>query len=86
MRDTYRTVEALMVLHNICIDIGDAPESIIDFNPGNNDVTEIGREEDMGELGDDEAGIPEHETDAWLREAGRQMRDQIMDELIPEAD
>jgi len=64
MQDTYQTVEALMVLHNICIDIGDAPGIISDFNPSDDDVLELGCDEDMGELHDDDDGIPEHETDA----------------------
>jgi len=36
-----------MVLHNICIDMGDAPESIIDFNP-HDEFLSLDMKEDMG--------------------------------------
>ena len=37
MDEAYKVIQAMMVIHNLCIDWGDAPETIPDYVPGDND-------------------------------------------------
>ena len=93
IQDTYRLVQALIAIHNLCIDLGDCPEQIPLFDPGNmdrhDDDIEDGALDDVdaqgfgGMVPDGEVQLPAHETDEWLREAGRRRRLLIMDDLFP---
>jgi hypothetical protein len=78
IHDTYCTVEALFVLHNLCIDKGDCPEYIPFFDSrdpdcddknddGKNDVDVMGY---GGPVEGVEIELPAWETDEWLKEAG----------------
>ena len=33
IQDMYKAIEAMMILHNICIDWNDSPEEIWDYDP-----------------------------------------------------
>ena len=86
IEDAYRTVESLMTLHNLCIDLGDHPEDICDFDPHDDtsdDVAEV--DVDVPHYGGatvgEPANIPPAETDAALRAAGYQMRFELLDRL-----
>lgn len=90
IRDTYRVVEALLTLHNMCIDLGDAPDLIPLFD--NSDPDRDDSEDDMadvdvsgygGVVEDDELELPRWESDEWLREAGRRRRLAILNDLFP---
>ena len=87
IRDCYRAIEALLILHNICIDLGDRPELIPWFNPKDDDEDEDEEEEldpdeaPLPPLG--EANIPLHETDQWLKEQGYAKRLALLDYLFP---
>jgi len=90
IRDTYRVVEALFTLHNLCIDLGDAPEFIPLFDGNNPDRD--GSDDDVadvdifgygGIVGDDEPELPAWQSDEWLREAGRRRRLAILNDLFP---
>lgn len=78
----YRVIEALMILHNLCIFHGDRPESIWQI---------ILQDEDLFRAGDRyETTVieglpnnPEGETDTSLREAGYHMRMEILNEVFP---
>ena len=62
----YKAIEAMMILHNICIDWNDSPEEIWDYDPANHWEND-GNDEDDGIGGDEEfngdAQVPEHETE-----------------------
>lgn len=87
IKDTYRAVEALMVVHNLCIDLGDEPEDIPHFDPSDLDMQ---REVVAGRFGEADAEDvpladlePVFGTDEELREAGYQMREEIFNSLFP---
>lgn len=88
--DTYRAVEALVALHNLCIDLGDHPQLIPFFENSNTEV-DNGDIDDVdlcgyGEADDIQAAgtaLPAWETDEWPMEAGRQRRNVILDDLFP---
>lgn len=88
MQDAYRTVEALAVIHNFCIDNQDHATSIPGFDGFDQDVYEAviaAREGNGGQAADDgDVEIPGHETNVWLREEGFAMREEIFEELFPE--
>jgi len=90
IRDTYRVVEALVALHNLCIDLGDHPERIPFFDgedPTRDDeddpVNDIDATGYGGIMEGDGAELPACETDEWLREAGRRRRLAILNDLFP---
>jgi hypothetical protein len=91
MLDIYKAIEALIVLHNICIDWGDKPEDIWDFDPQDGFCGEDDSEDEELEIGGEvivgnapgNADVPAHETDRWLRTQGRRKRQIILDELFP---
>jgi hypothetical protein len=90
IRDTYRVVEALLTLHNMCIDLGDTPELIplfdnsdSDCNNSEDDVADVDVSGYGGVVGDDELEVPRWESDEWLREAGRRRRLAILNDLFP---
>ncbi|KAF8579607.1 hypothetical protein K439DRAFT_1359267 [Ramaria rubella] len=94
IQEVHKAVEALMVVHNLCIDMDDHPEDILDFNP--NDPQGSHEDED---LGDNDGGarpipqlgatvhhriqIPGQESEAWLRMKGLQKCLQLLNELCP---
>lgn len=89
MQDAYRTVQALAVIHNFCINEGDQPDRIPGFDPDDTEVR-TAMEEMRGEVwgtadGEDaDVDVPAYETNAWLRAAGQEMRERIFNELFPE--
>ncbi|KAF9067501.1 hypothetical protein BDP27DRAFT_1422797 [Rhodocollybia butyracea] len=77
IQDTYRVIEALMTIHNMCINFGDTPEYIPNFDtsdmftnitPKTLDEVEI-----VGERIDGNTAILAHETEAWLLAKGREI-------------
>jgi hypothetical protein len=85
IEEAFKAIEAMMVIHNICIDWKDRPDKIWDFDPTDDwsDDEDVGGEVIGGEVIDGEAHVPEHETNAWLKEMGRQKRDVLLNELFP---
>jgi len=87
IQQTYRVIQALMVIHNLCIDLKDRPMEM-------GDVVDIVEEEHRLEdqLGyggnelDEAAQLPEGETENTLREEGWNKREAILNELFPLAD
>lgn len=77
IQDLYKAMEAMMIIHNICMDWKDRPDYIWDFDPTDDwsddeDEDEV-QGEDVGcEVIDGEAHVPDHETNAWLMEVGRE--------------
>lgn len=81
-----------MVIHNICIDVGDMP---VDFLEADWDDESINRDNDPNIedieatgyggilLGEDAGQVPAYETDDWQKEEGRRKREMILDQLFP---
>lgn len=90
MDDIYDAIEAMMVIHNICINLGDHPT---DFFSIPTEAPADGMEgltaEDLdvgGEVigdDDDDMDIPLWETDDGLRRAGLAMREHLLNQLFP---
>jgi hypothetical protein len=90
VQEIYRVIEALMILHNICIEHNDQPEDIYDYVlclDAEQDDTIDPDEEDSGNFGCEditgEARIPGHETDSWLKIQGYRKRMILLNELFP---
>ncbi|KAK2464095.1 hypothetical protein APHAL10511_003882 [Amanita phalloides] len=85
IQNTYKDVAALMVIHNICIDLGDKPEGIWDYAPADYEQqVEGGLADYGGDVGDDEeVNVPAGGTDAALRKDGLALREQLLNELYP---
>ena len=88
INDAYKAIEAMMVVHNLGIDWEDHPELIDGFNPWDD-----WDKQDLEDAVVDpqylppafgvEANIPEHETEAWLRRKGREIRWALLEALFP---
>ena len=86
IQEAYKAIEALMIIHNICIDWKDQPDRIWDFDPTDDWSDDEDEEQDEnidGEVIEGEAQVPGHETNAWLLEMGREKRNIIFNELFP---
>lgn len=89
IEEMYKAIEAMMTLHNICIDWGDHPEDIWDFDasdswPDDEDEDNEDLDADVGcQDIEGDIEVPIHETDAWLRIAGREKRVELLNELFP---
>jgi hypothetical protein len=84
IQDMYKAIEAMMIIHNICIDWGDRPEDTWDIDSA--DSWSDSEEEDdeiVGGIIGGEPNVPPHETEDWLLEQGRQKRLILMNELFP---
>jgi len=87
IQDMYRAIEAMMIIHNICIDWNDKPEDIWDFDAEDRWLDGEDEDEDANVVGsevvDGDVEVPLHETDNWLLEQGRQKGLILMNELFP---
>ena len=87
IQQTYRVIQALMVVHNLCIDLGDHPMEMGDV--GDNAEEEDRWEDQLGYGGsdlDEAVQLPEGETEDALREEGWNKREEILNKLFPLAD
>ncbi len=86
IHDTYRTIHAMMVLHNLCIDLDDHPtadfpdQSIPEFAYDEQDIELPAY---GGLLPEEPTEIPVVETEGWLRRKGHEKRLQMLDYLLP---
>ena len=85
IQQTYRVIQALMVTHNLCIDLGDHP---MEVSGAESAPEERGLGIQLGyggiEVDEDElTQLPEGETGEELREQGRNKREAILNELFP---
>ena len=87
IQEVYKEIEAMMIIHNICIVWKDKPEQILAFNPNDDwkdDLAE--RDEINGDLRLEmidagKANAPVQNE--WLREMGCQKWDGIFSQLHP---
>lgn len=82
VNDIYRAIEALMILHNMCLYHGDHPASIWNVVLQDEDLLRNGDGYEMTAI-DGPPNNPQGETDASLREAGYRMRMEILDQVFP---
>lgn len=87
IQEIYRVMEALIILHNFCIEHNDRPEDIFDYV-----LILTSEEQDEGDDGDGDFGcedirgdanIPAHETEAWIKAEGYRRRLELLDLLFP---
>jgi hypothetical protein len=84
IQDEFKEIEAMMIIHNICIDWKDRPDDIWDWDPTDDWSDEEEVDADIGlEVIGGKAHVPAHETNAWLKDMGRQKRRVVLDELFP---
>jgi hypothetical protein len=86
IQEMYKAIEALLILHNICIEYGDKLEDIWGYDP-KDDFNEEEFEEPQQDADvmiiDDTDSIPARETDGWLKRQGRAKQMIIFNELFP---
>ena len=82
----YEAIEAMLVLHNICIDWNDHPDTIWQYNSTDIWEDRVDDEDEETEVGIDdiegEANIPKCETPQYLKDEGWQKQQIIFDELF----
>ncbi len=91
--ELYMAIEALLILHNLCIDWNDNPEYIWRYNPADppRDDEELPQDIDPDDSNvaninvviEGGTPIPTHETDEWLKEEGYRMRRAALDRMFP---
>lgn len=86
VHDLYKAIEALMILHNICIDWKDEPEYIDPPRPDEEMPEEIDANENINIVVAGGTDIPSHKTNKWLKEEGYRKRQAILDDLFPVTD
>lgn len=90
VQEIYRVTEALIILHNICLEHNDQPEDIYDYvlslESESEDAVDAD-EEDSGNFGCEDitgkAQVPGHETDNWLKVQGYRKQMALLNELFP---
>ena len=90
VQEIYHVIEALIILHNICLEHNDQPEDIYDYvlslESESEDAVDAD-EEDSGNFGCEditgEAQVPGHETDNWLKVQGYRKQMALLNELFP---
>lgn len=84
VQDIYKVIEALIVLHNIAIQVGDKPDEqwCIDEDPNDQEDENDGNNDVLVYDVQGGAHVPARETDDWLKEQGRMKRLAILDQLF----
>ncbi|THU92289.1 hypothetical protein K435DRAFT_672379, partial [Dendrothele bispora CBS 962.96] len=80
IHEVYRVIEALLILHNMCLYHNDSPKDILD-SLFDDELFRDGEGWDSVVIGD--VSAPTNETEARLKEAGYRMRMQILNEVFP---
>ncbi|KAG9090217.1 hypothetical protein FS749_000734 [Ceratobasidium sp. UAMH 11750] len=80
MRDIYRAIEAMMVVHNLCHQLGDSPN---DFRAQHDDGEYPGGLDDNLDDDDELGEIDERNMGAGALNAGREFRRQCVDIICP---
>lgn len=92
VQEIYHVIEALIILHNICLEHNDQPEDIYDYVLSLDSDSELeddvdADEDDSGNFGCEdvtgEVQVPWHETDNWLKVQGYSKWMALLNELFP---
>lgn len=93
VQEVYKVIQALMTIHNLCIDWGDTADDF--FQQGRairpEDDLPDGSEKDPDVSGygtievgrDQESRVASYETDDWHRDEGHSKRNDYLNELYP---
>jgi hypothetical protein len=85
----YKVIEALLILHNMCIELKDKPEDIWGFFDTDDDDDDDDDDKEVEDPDHDNVAnemlevIPDRETDGWLKKQGRRKRMIILNDLFP---
>lgn len=84
IQDLYKAIEALMILHNMCIDHGDQPDYFwTTMGEGFTEEVDFDNDTDVDVGEQFSSQIPPHETDEWLKIMGKRKRMIIFNDLVP---
>lgn len=90
--EAYRVIQALIVIHNLCIDWGDSPEAIPDYKAGDAEEMDHNDDDDVddvdiinyGIVEPNNEGLPARERSARrMKQAGDAKRERILQQLFP---
>jgi hypothetical protein len=90
VQDIYQVIQALMVVHNLCIDMGDHPYEFI--AEGLADEVVDGHDVDASGYGGvtidevEENRVPAYETDDWHKVEGNRKWKRFLDNIFPVED
>jgi hypothetical protein len=84
VQEIYKVIEALIVLHNIAIDLNDRPniDWRIDESTEDQDDEIDGNDTTLVSEVQGPAQVPAWETDEWLKEQGRKKRIALLNQLF----
>lgn len=84
IQEIYRVIEALIVLHNMAIELKDRPDVLWELHedPHDPDDERDGNTEPLVYQVVGNAQVPARETDNWLKAQGRRKRLELLDELF----
>jgi len=91
IQEVYRVIQALMVIHNLCIDWKDG-EPLLEQGEGTDGSSDSDIDVDVTGYGgivvpaEDQDRVPTYETDNWHRDEGSLKRLAMLDELFPLTD
>ncbi|TFK58517.1 hypothetical protein BDN72DRAFT_781995, partial [Pluteus cervinus] len=89
IQDAHKAIQAMMIIHNLCIDWGDHPIDTSDVDmedDTDNDEDENSNADGFGDVvinPEMEGVIPAFETDAWHRTKGQEKRMHMLNQLFP---
>jgi hypothetical protein len=88
VQDVWRAIDALLILHNMCLHHGDHPKHLEDYREDlGNDRTGERVEPDPNDFFVFQPPeVPAIETGAWLKEQGLQLREKLLNLVCPEED
>ncbi|KAF7367609.1 DDE Tnp4 domain-containing protein [Mycena sanguinolenta] len=89
VQDVWRALDALLVMHNMCLWHNDHPKHLEDYRDSLRDDDAPGGNHDEPEVDEqvfDTPDIPAEETAAWLKDRGLELRQQLLDQVFPEED
>ncbi|KAJ7194554.1 hypothetical protein GGX14DRAFT_377911, partial [Mycena pura] len=86
--DVWRAIDALLIMHNMCLWYGDHPQSFEEYSDklGDDRIREVQDEDhdtilSLSSMG--AANIPRHETATWLKQQGIQFQKELLDIVCP---
>jgi len=96
-QDNWQVIEALLILHNMCLFYSDHPETFAQLPKFHESPSSLAAmaEVDLTEeilnnppvsMVDGPTNLPQYETDTWLKEQGQVVRRRLLDELFPVED
>ena len=84
MQEVYKAIESMIIIHNMCIDFNDHPQSIEGFTADNAGfpIEPSMNESFLQEVEEADINIPIYETDQWLKKEGYRKRMELLKYLF----